>query len=79
MLSLLELEVFKGMWWNLTGDGGEDGSDKEEKCVGKWASLVLLFPSLFLKFFEGFKSKKVQERPPYFQISTNFLVKCIGR
>lgn len=49
VLSLVELDVSRGTWWNLVGGGGEDGGDKEHKFVGKQASLVLLFLSLFLK------------------------------
>ena len=63
VLSLVELEVSKGTWWSLVVVGGDNVGDKEHKCVGKWASLVLVFPSLFLRFFEGFlnvkRSKKI--------------------
>jgi len=58
VLPLGELEVSKRTWWNLVGGGGEDVGDKEHKCVGKWASLVLHFPSLFLKFYEGISNVK---------------------
>lgn len=51
VLSLVELDVSQGTWWNLVVGGGEDGGDKEHKFVGKRASLVLLFLSLFLKLF----------------------------
>lgn len=62
VLSLVELEMSKKMWWNLVVDGGEDIRDKGHKCVGKQASLVLLFPSLFLKFLEGILNVKMSKK-----------------
>lgn len=56
-----ELVVSKGTWWSFVV-GGEDVGDKEDKRVGQWASLVLLFPSLFLKFFEVFLNIKTSKK-----------------